>query len=254
MIGDDFCDLVQSIFEDPSRVRDINSTLMTLIPKKDVVSCMKDFLPISLCNVTYKTITKIIVQRLRGLMTRLVGPCHSSFVPNRQSGDNIVAAQEIFHSIRKKIGSIWWMAIKVDLEKAYDRLKWSIIRDTLNDIVLPEKMVELVWHCISTPKLQVLWNGKALDEFSPSRGICQGDPLSPYLFVLCIERLFQLISLPMDHKIWKHVQLFRDGPSISHLAFANDVIFFAKARLEQVQTIQTIFDIFCDNSGQKVSK
>lgn len=76
------------------------------------------------------------------------------------------------------------MAIKVDLEKAYDRLKWEFVTDTLHDIGFPEEFINLVHWCISSPSLQVLWNGEALSKFLPSRGIRQGDPILPYLFVL----------------------------------------------------------------------
>lgn len=201
--------MVQFIFDDPVKVKDINGTLITLIPKKEAVTCMNDFRPISLCNDSYKTTTKIIAQLLCELMTRLTGPCQSSFIPNRQSEDNIIVTQEVFHSMRKKSGKKGWMTTKIDLEKAYERLKWSFIRETLDDIGLPAKMVDLIWHCISIASLRILWNGEALDEFTPSRVIRQGDPLLPYLFVLCIERLFQMISLAVDHKVWNPIFLSR---------------------------------------------
>lgn len=89
VIGRDFCDMIK-MFDDPSKIKDINGSLITLIPKKDVVVCMKDFRPINLCNVSYKVITKIIAQRIRGFMGKLIGPCQSSFVPQCQSGDNIM--------------------------------------------------------------------------------------------------------------------------------------------------------------------
>lgn len=139
VVGDDLCDLVGKIFDDPSLVQDKNKTLITLIPKKDMVISMRDFRPISLCIVSYKVITKIVTQRLRGIMGNLIGPCQSSFVPNRQSGDNVIVAQEVFHSMTRKSGNKGWMAIKIDLEKAYDKLKWSFIKDTLIDIGIPKK-------------------------------------------------------------------------------------------------------------------
>lgn len=146
------------------------------------------------------------------------------------------------------------MAIKVDLEKAYDRLKWDFIKDTLMDIGLPEKIVDVIRNCTTSSSMRMLWNGEALDEFLPSRGIRQGDPLSPYLFILCIERLFQMIGLAVKHNLWKPICLTKGGPKLSHFAFADDLLLFTKASLEQVHILQTIMDLFCKISRQKISK
>lgn len=212
VVGDSLCSLVLEIFRNHEKVRDINQTLITLIPKVDNVSNIRDFRPISLCNVAYKVITKILAHRLRFIMGTLVNPCQSSFIPNRQSRDNINVAQEVFHSMRTKKGKVGWMAIKIDLEKAYDRLSWSFIKETLDDIGLPKNFVDLICHCISSSRLRMLWNGEALEEFSPSRGIRQGDPISPYPFVLCIGKLFQMINRVVDLGEWKPIKVSRGGP------------------------------------------
>lgn len=123
IVGDDFCRVTKDIFNEPKRVEEINDTLITLIPKVEAVSKLKDFRPLSLCNASYKVITKIIALRLRGIIEQLVSPSQCSFIPNRHNSDNIVIAQKVFHPMRSKKGSKRWMAIKVDLEKAYDRLK-----------------------------------------------------------------------------------------------------------------------------------
>ena len=155
--------------------------------------------------------------------------------------------------MRHKKGKKGWMAIKIDLEKAYDRLKWEFVRDTLEDIGFPRHIIRIIWFCISTPKMRVLWNGEALEEFSPTRGIRQGDPISPYLFVLCIERLFQLINIAVNEKEWIPIQIARNAPKISHLAFADDLILFAEANMEQASLINRVLQAFCESSGQKVS-
>lgn len=252
-VGPSMCDLIQTIFANSWKIKDLNDTFITLIPKLDVVTSMKNFRPIGLCNVSYKTVTKLLARRLRESLHLLIGPSQCSFVPKCQSHDNIIVAWEIFHSMRQKKGKKGWMAIKIDLEKAYDRLKWDFVRDTLEDIGFPKNIVDLIWYCISTPRMRLVWNGEDLEEFRPARGIRQGDPLSPYLFVLCIERLFQLIEVTVSNNHWCPIQIARKGHKISHLAFANDLILFAEASLEQARIIQMILHNFCTSSGQKVS-
>nr|KYP38810.1 Transposon TX1 uncharacterized [Cajanus cajan] len=253
-VGPSICELLTSIFDDPTKVAEINKTFIALIPKVDNITSLRQMRPISLCNVSYKILTKVIATRLRGIMEDFVGPNQCSFVPFRQSTDNIIITQEVIHSMKYKSGRKGWMAIKIDLEKAYDRLSWEFIRETLTDIGIPKNLIGLIWHCISSPSMQVLWNGEALSEFTPSRGIRQGDPLSPYIFVLCMERLFHLIDIAENHKLWKPIKLSKKGPPLSYLAFADDLILFSEATLDQAEIINTCMDLFCKSSGMKVSQ
>ncbi|XP_057744587.1 uncharacterized protein LOC130962384 [Arachis stenosperma] len=216
---------LENIFNQPDKIGEVNETLITLIPKVDHVTHLKQLRPISLSLFWGDTV-----------------PITSSS-PKKSST-----------LCDKKKGKKGWMAIKIDLEKAYDRLKWSFISDTLMDIGLPQMFIKLILNCISTAKMRVLWNGEELEEFSPLRGIRQGDPISPYIFVLCIERLSQLIGAAMDHKFWKPIRLKKDGPPISHLCFADDLILFAEASLDQANVINKCLETFCESSGQKVSK
>lgn len=122
IVGDSLCETIKSIFNDGVVPETVNKTLLVLIPKNDHPSSFKFYRPISLCTVTYKTITKLIVNRLQHLLPDLIGPHQTSFVPGRHITENIIVAQEIIHSMKHKKGQKGWMAIKVDLEKAYDRL------------------------------------------------------------------------------------------------------------------------------------
>ncbi|KAH1160582.1 hypothetical protein GYH30_032066 [Glycine max] len=103
--------------------------------------------------------------------------------------------------MRCRKGKKGWMTIKVDLDKAYDCLKWEFVKETLQDIGYPNNFVQLVWYCMSTTTMSLLWNGEVLDHFSPNIGVRQRDPIAPYLFVLCLERLSHLINLVMNKKL-----------------------------------------------------
>nr|KYP49443.1 Retrovirus-related Pol polyprotein LINE-1 [Cajanus cajan] len=247
------CCFIHSCEQELRKIYEINATLITLIPKVNNVVSLKQMRPISLYNVYYKVITKVLASRRRKVMEGLVSPNQCSFVPHRQTTDNIIITQEVIHSMKNRSRKKGWMAIKIDLEKAYDRLKWKFIKDTLEDIGLPQQFVEMVWACISTPSMSMLWNGEKLEDFTPSKGIRQGDPLSPYLFVLCMERVFHLIEIAVIHKLWKPIKLSKGGPPLSCLAFADDLILFSEASMDQVEIIQQCLDIFCGSLGQKVS-
>ncbi|XP_057419026.1 uncharacterized protein LOC130713258 [Lotus japonicus] len=252
-VGDSTVDFVMRCFADPSRISQVNETLIVLIPKIDSPERITHYRPISLCNVIYKTITKVITNRLRSAMGDLVSPNQCSFVPGRHSSDNIIIAQEVFHSMRSRKGAKGWMAMKVDLEKAYDRLSWSFLLDTLRLIGLDDHMCSLIMQCVSSCRYQVCFNGDRTDSFIPHRGLRQGDPLSPYLFVLCMERLAHKINDAITDGGWKPVRLSRNGPPISHLFFADDLLLFGEASMEQMETVMTCLGDFCSASGMKVS-
>lgn len=101
--------------------------------------------------------------------------------------------------------------------------------------------------------MSILWNGEKTQAFYPSCGLRQGDRLSSYLFVLCMERLSQLINRSTDSKEWKPITLSRGGPKISHICFADDLILFSEASVTQIQLIKGVLERFCETSGQKVS-
>ncbi|KAH9673795.1 reverse transcriptase domain-containing protein [Citrus sinensis] len=212
------------------------------------------FRPISLCPVMYKTVTKILANRLKGILPELIGPTQTSFVPGRQITENIVMAQEIIHTMRNKRGKIGQMAVKVDLEKAYDRLRWDFIHDTLKDVGLPKEFIRITMECITTARMQILWGGEITEEFTPSRGIRQGDPLSPYIFVLCIERLSHAINLAVRNGSWCPIRLSRNGVPLTHLIFTDDLLLLAEASCNQAHMINNVLNIFCSCSGELISK
>ena len=161
-------------------------------------------------------------------MQELVAPNQSSFVPGHII-NNIIIYQEVLNSMRKRRIGKGTMLIKVDLEKAYERIFWSCITNTLELAGLPSTWVRNVMHCVESTRMTIIWNGKNLDWFKPLRGIRQGDVISPYLFVLCMERLDLVINEAVESNRWKPVKVSCMGPNISHLFFVDDLLLFAEA-------------------------
>lgn len=134
----------------------INESLITLIPKKENLETMSQFRPIALCNVTTKLITKIVANRLKPLMKKLTGLNQASFIPRKQATDNMVIVQEIIHSMKRKTGKKGAVAIKVDLEKAYDWDSWDFLEKILGAVGFEKKIVDLIMFCIKSTELSII--------------------------------------------------------------------------------------------------
>ena len=101
--------------------------------------------------------------------------------------------------------------------------------------------------------MSVLWNGAKTDHFTLSRGLHQGDPLSPYLFVLCMEKLSLSIQQKVQSGVWKPIQVSKGGPQSSHILFVDDVMLFCEASTKQVKIVMDTFEDFCSASGLRIN-
>nr|POE78861.1 aaa-atpase [Quercus suber] len=151
-------------------------------------------------------------------------------------------------------GRTGYMIIKIDLEKTYDRLEWGFVRNMLASLNFHMDTVNLVLSCISTTSVSLLFNGEQLDEFQPSRGLRQGDPISPYIFILCMEFLSALINKKCEEGVWGRVKALRNGPGFSHIFFTDDLLLFAKATQENCEAIFEVLEEFCSATGLKISR
>lgn len=138
----------------------MNDTLITLVPKNNCPTNASHFHPISLCNVIYKIITKTLTNRIKPILTRLIGLEQSSFVPDYHITDNILVYQEVLHLMFTKNSAMRHMT--------YDRLDWEFIRDTLTNIGMNEKWVKSIMTCVESSKLSILWKGKQLQKIESS--------------------------------------------------------------------------------------
>ncbi|CAL9005797.1 unnamed protein product, partial [Prunus brigantina] len=187
-------------------VDEINHTLLTLIPKVDKPVKVTEFQPISLCTVIYKMISKTIVNRLKPIMPLIISEFQSAFVPTRLITNIIIATFESIHAIKRHGGSkLKKMVLKLDMSKAYDIVEWTFIEAMLKRLGFNDRWVELIMDCISTITYSVQVWGVASGMIVPSRGLHQGDPLSPYMFLICAKGLSALLSNALRIK---HISAF----------------------------------------------
>ncbi|KAL9661180.1 hypothetical protein QQ045_026002 [Rhodiola kirilowii] len=211
----------------------INRTLITLIPKVKDPKIVGEFRPISLCNVRIKIVTKKLANRLKPILPAIISDNQGAFVPERIISDNIIAAQELIHYIRtrgrQKMG---YFALKVDISKAYDRVEWDFLEVMMRSLGFPEEWISMVMKCIKSVSYTVRVNDLVTEEIKPGRGIRQGDPLSPFLFLICSEWLNLKVKESQGRRKLKGVKICRSAPEITHMLFADDIIFFLQATLE----------------------
>ena len=148
------------------------------------------FRPISLCNVTYKIISKIMVNKLKLLIAKLISPYQNAFIQGRNIFDNILLAHEIIDTLKKKTDrKKGYGALKVDMCKSYDRVSWNFLKTVLISMSFGNYWVHRIMECVSSMQYALLLNGSPTHTFLPTRGVRQGDPISLYLFLLCANIL-----------------------------------------------------------------
>ena len=233
----------------------INKTFITLIPKVKSPTLVSEYRPISLCNILYKLVSKVIANKSEKILTNLILDSQSAFQLDKAISDSILVAFETLHHMKiQKAKSSDFMALKLDMSKVYDRVEWSFLKTIMEKMGFGASWVQLVMECISTVSYLILVNGEPKGEIKPSRGIRQGDPLSPYLFLLYFEGLNRLIQGAIREDKIKGSSLCRNGPRISHLFFADDTLIFCRAVMGDFLALQDILDLYEKASSQQINR
>ena len=146
------------------------------------------------------------------------------------------------------------MALKLDMSTAYDRVEWGFLEKIMLQMGFEESWLAMIMQCVSTVTYSILLNEEPKGFIRPSRGLRQGDPLSPFLFLFCAEGLNALLSRAADNREIRGLYLCRNGPKITHLFFVDDCLLFCRSNKEECQKIQQILDWYEAASGQLVNK
>ncbi|KAL0758366.1 hypothetical protein Bca101_074516 [Brassica carinata] len=223
-VGQEVTDAIQEFFITGRLLQQWNATILTLIPKKKNADKISEFSPISCCNTVYKVIAKLLANRLKKVLPSVISNTQSAFIPGRLLVENVLMATELVQGYNWK--NITKRSIlKVDLKKAFDSINWSFIFLILRALGFPDSFINLISQCITTTRFSVAVNGELGGYFKGARGLRQGDPLSPYLYVLSMEVLGQMLNKNYSTGLIGYHPLASD-PVVTHLAFADDIMIF----------------------------
>lgn len=225
-VGGDLTEMVREFFRSGKLEEGINSTNICLIPKKLNANKLADFRPISLCNVAFNFVTKILVTRLKRILPTIISETQAAFIEGRLIQDNILIAHELLHALNSNNKcSEEFIAVKTDISKAYDRVEWSFLKMAMETFGFSEQWSKLIMACVSSARYQVLINGKPHGDIRSSRGLRQGDPISPYLFVIFTEMLVQMMNKAEKKRHITGLKVARGAPKI-HTCYMRTIACF----------------------------
>jgi hypothetical protein len=201
----------------------LNSTFIALIPKVESPQRLNESRPISLVGSLYKIVAKLLANRLRLVIGSVISEAQTAFVRDRQILDGILIANEVVDEARKYKKEL--LLFKGDFEKAYDSVDWGYLDAVLGKMEFPPLWRKWMRECVCTAKASVLVNGSPTDEFPLERGLRQGDPLSPFLFLLAAEGLNVMMrAMVAGNQFAGYSVGGQDAVIVSHLQFADDTL------------------------------
>lgn len=255
IVGSDVVRLVRSFFSTGEILQNLNATNIVLIPKKKSPTMVSKLRLIALCNVLMKIITKVMATRLKEVLNVVIYDTQSAFIPGRLISDNIMASYEIMHYLKgKRVGNDGFMALKLDMSKAYNRVEWDFLKAILRKMGFSEWWVHLVLQCVTTVTYSIVHGEHEMEPIIPTRGIRQGDPLSPYLFIICAKGLSSLIRNYEQRQWINGIKICRRAPVVSHMLFADDSYFYCKADSAEASKVLQLLQVYEGASGQQVNK
>jgi hypothetical protein len=251
IIGNDVWEVIEESRSSGQVLQAFNATFLTLIPKEERVTNPKQFRPIALCNVIYKIITKVIANRLKPILPFVISKEQAGYVEGRQIMDSVILANEVVSSLKstKTPG----MLIKLDLSKAFDKASWQYLRAILNSFGFDHDWVNWILNLTSSAFFSILINGVPSRPFSASRGIRQGDPLSPFLFVLMGEGLGHYIKSAVLEGALKGLPLHNIRPAPSHSQFVDDTLLMNSPMTHEAVKLNSILSDFTEASGMTLN-
>ena len=201
--------------------------------------------------MVYKIASKVLANQLKLVLLDVISLNQSAFVPGRLITDNVLLAYELSHYMQnKKKGTDCYAALKLDMSKAYDRVEWEFLRLMLCKLGFNKDWVDRLMNMVTTVKYHFRVNDELTDEVVPQCGLRQGDPISPYLFLICAEAFSCLLNATEERGETIGVCVCQEAPSINHLLFADDSLLLFKIVDGSAEHLQNVLSLYEDCSGR----
>ncbi|XP_043701064.1 uncharacterized protein LOC122651645 [Telopea speciosissima] len=252
IIERDVCRAIMSFFREGIITKGVNNNFITLIPKVDEPVTLDKFRPICLGNFLYKLIPKILATRLSGFLPKLISDEQGAFQKGKVIFSNICAASELKNMMHvKSYGG--GMGLKLDIQKAYDTMEWEFMFDVMRKFGFCVSWVNMIHQLLSSAKLSILLNGGPVGFFGVERGLRQGDPLAPLLFIIAEEALCRGFTKLKEERKISPLPGPRGVVVPTHLLFADDVFLFVKAGTRSVRSLKKFLEEYHEYSGQCIN-
>lgn len=238
---------VMEFFDHNRLYKPFNKTVVTLIPKNDDAKCVKDYRPIAGCTTFYKIISKILTARLGGVLQDVISHNQSAFVPGQNIHNHIMLAYELIRGYTRKNGTPRCM-MQSNLQKAYDMVDWRALEDVMQEIGLPRTFTNWIMTTVKTVSYSFNINGQMTEDMQACRGIRQGDPISPLLFVIMMEYFNRMFDKMQQNPNFNH-HAKCEKMGITHLTFADDVLLFCRGDSKSVDMMLDTVQNFSDATG-----
>ncbi|KAJ0628910.1 putative RNA-directed DNA polymerase [Helianthus annuus] len=250
MFEDPIMKMMMQFHSHPNIPVGCNASFIALIPKVRDPSLIKHFRPISLIGIMYKIVAKVLARRVIPVIPDIVSNTQTRFIKGRFILEGPLIVNEILSWAKSEKKPIF--IFKVDFEKAYDSINWKFLLSNLKAMNFP-LWRKWIGASLKSSRASVLVNGSPTEEFKLSRGLCQGDSLSPFLFILALEALDVIMKRAIKIGVFKGILLKNEGPMISHLCYADDTIFLGEWSERNIKNLNQILRSFYLCSGLKVN-
>ncbi|KAE8696464.1 hypothetical protein F3Y22_tig00110670pilonHSYRG00065 [Hibiscus syriacus] len=197
--------------------------------------------------------TKVLAGRLKRVIGKVISETQCAFLAGRQIFDGILVANEVIHSLYKESDARGGLILKLDFAKAYDCVCWEFFDLVQQQMGFGSRWRGWVWECISTVRVSVLLNGSPTKEFKMLRGLRQGDPLSPFLFLMVTETLHLMLEGAVSKGYIEGIHNVAPNTIILHLQFADDTILFLRPDQDGLRNVKRILRCFELGSGLTIN-